>query len=66
MPIYEFRCDRCGTAFEELVRSSDAVSELTCPACRSPQVRKRISLVAARGSRRTSTASMPPACTTST
>ena len=33
MPIYEFKCNKCGNIFEQLVFSSDKEEELTCPSC---------------------------------
>lgn len=50
MPLFEFVCADCGQPFEELVRSASAVSEVTCPKCGSPQVNKKISTFASRGS----------------
>ncbi len=46
MPIFEFVCQDCGTPFEELVRSSNAVGEVSCPFCGSTQVTKQISVFA--------------------
>jgi putative FmdB family regulatory protein len=66
MPIYEFTCENCGEGFEELVRSSESVSEVACPACRSRRVRKQISLIAARTGVRSTAAPATAACTTST
>jgi len=40
MPIYEYRCQDCGTRFEKLVRGQADESELACPACG----RKRLGL----------------------
>jgi putative FmdB family regulatory protein len=48
MPIFEFVCQDCGTPFEELVRSSDAVGEISCPYCESSQVAKQISTFASQ------------------
>lgn len=48
MPIFEFVCQECGNPFEELVRSSNAVDEVTCPFCESDQVRKQISIFASK------------------
>ncbi len=62
MPIYAFRCDRCGTAFEELVPSMETAAEVACPACSSRQVRKQISLIASRGGGRSPAAPAQPAC----
>jgi putative FmdB family regulatory protein len=39
MPIYEFRCERCGHQFEELIYRRQEASELTCPKCGEPVVR---------------------------
>ncbi len=50
MPIFEFECQTCGTPFEELLRSSSAISGVVCPDCGSPQVRKKMSTIAARTS----------------
>ena len=48
MPIFEFLCQECGTPFEELVRSSNAVGEVSCPYCESSQVTKQISTFASQ------------------
>jgi putative FmdB family regulatory protein len=48
MPLYEFECDKCGVDFEELVRSSTAVDEVTCPKCGERQVHKKVSTFASR------------------
>lgn len=50
MPLYEFDCAGCGEPFEKLVRSSQAVSTVVCPACGSPHVTRRLSTFAVRGS----------------
>jgi putative FmdB family regulatory protein len=47
MPLFEFVCQACRTPFEELVRSSDAVKDVACPACGSRQVRRQLSTIAA-------------------
>jgi putative FmdB family regulatory protein len=43
MPIYEYACQDCGSAFELLVRSS-TVPE--CPQCHSQQLAKQLSVFA--------------------
>jgi len=48
MPIYEFDCRDCGEPFEELVRSSEAASEVACPACGSRLVKKKMSSFSAK------------------
>ncbi|MDA8082463.1 MAG: zinc ribbon domain-containing protein [Nitrospiraceae bacterium] len=40
MPIYEYTCNACKEAFEKLVFSTTVV---VCPACASPDVRKKMS-----------------------
>jgi putative FmdB family regulatory protein len=42
MPIYEYKCTRCGNIFEELVpRASDTT--LPCPRCESSETQKLMS-----------------------
>lgn len=41
MPIYEYRCSKCGTDFEEIV-GSNAPSP-SCPSCHSPKTEKLMS-----------------------
>ena len=48
MPLFEFVCTDCGRGFEELVRSSTAISEVTCPICHSAQVKKKVSTFASK------------------
>lgn len=42
MPIYEYRCDRCGHSLEVLRKVSDQPLQ-DCPACGQPALRKLIS-----------------------
>ena len=45
MPIYEYRCEDCGTKFEKLLRrSSDAVE---CPSCGKNRLKQELSVFAA-------------------
>ncbi|WP_456339132.1 FmdB family zinc ribbon protein [Fervidibacter sacchari] len=49
MPIYEFRCDRCGYEFEELVSWRDVEEgRVRCPNCGSKEVRRKLSLFSTR------------------
>ncbi len=48
MPIYEFVCADCGRPFEQLVLSSSKITEVTCPACQSEHVTKKISTFASK------------------
>jgi putative FmdB family regulatory protein len=47
MPLYDFSCGDCGTKFERLVRDQSAIANVDCPQCKSPQVRRELSLPAA-------------------
>jgi putative FmdB family regulatory protein len=49
MPMYEYRCNSCGTVYEKLRRASDADRELECPDCESKDVRRLISAFATGG-----------------
>ena len=40
MPIFEYKCNKCGEDFEKLVFGSQAVK---CPRCDSGDVRKKFS-----------------------
>ncbi len=44
MPIFEYRCGKCGALFEELVMR--ASQEVSCPSCASTDLEKLISAVA--------------------
>ena len=50
MPIYEYRCEDCGSHFEKLVRRSAETSELECPSCGKRHLRQELSTFAARSS----------------
>ena len=43
MPIYDYRCNACGTEFERLVRSETRV---TCPECDGRKLERLMSLTA--------------------
>lgn len=40
MPIYEYKCQKCGHKFEELVLGSE---EIKCPRCGSKRLKKLLS-----------------------
>ena len=46
MPIYEYKCQDCGTKFEKLVRRSEG-SELVCPSCGQKHLQQELSTFAA-------------------
>ena len=43
MPIYEFRCQPCGTVSSFFVRSIGSVLEPVCPHCQSTEMQRRMS-----------------------
>jgi len=45
MPMFEYRCESCGSGFEMLVRSGDTVS---CPSCGDTKVQKQFSAFAVK------------------
>ena len=47
MPIYEFECEGCGTAFEELVAAG--TESAPCPKCGGERTRRLISPVSPPG-----------------
>jgi putative FmdB family regulatory protein len=57
MPLYEYRCQKCGTSFEMLRRIQDADRDLECPQCKSEHVERLLSTFAAGGCVRSSRAS---------
>ena len=48
MPIYEYKCEDCGTPFEKLVRASDPAGP-ACPSCGTAKVTQQLSTFAAHG-----------------
>jgi putative FmdB family regulatory protein len=64
MPVYEYVCQTCSNAFEELVRANERVA---CPECTSPKVEKRFSTFATsseQNSRMSAQSSDIPGCGT--
>ena len=60
MPIFEYRCERCGNEFETLVRTSSPAVE--CPACHATELTKKLSAFAAPASSGTSRSDLPGPC----
>lgn len=60
MPLFEYRCEDCGTRFEKLVRRSEEAASLVCPSCGQNHLETELSTFAAHaGSGTASQASMP-------
>jgi putative FmdB family regulatory protein len=49
MPMYEYRCRKCGKSFEMLRRMQDADRDSKCPECRSEEVERLLSTFAGGG-----------------
>ncbi|KPJ53029.1 hypothetical protein AMJ39_06045 [candidate division TA06 bacterium DG_24] len=49
MPIYEYRCRRCGGRVEALVYSSEEEEELVCPHCSSRELERTLSIFSLSG-----------------
>lgn len=47
MPIFEYRCQDCGTKYEVLHKSSENKSDIICPSCNSLNNRKLLSTFSA-------------------
>lgn len=62
MPIYEYRCDDCGTQFEKLVRRDADVQELECPSCGESHLSQQYSTFAAHAQSSPSAAPAPGPC----
>lgn len=43
MPLYEYRCEKCGERFEKLRRMQDADRGVECPRCASDEVKRLLS-----------------------
>jgi putative FmdB family regulatory protein len=43
MPLYEYKCEKCGTKHEFLHKSINSESEVSCPNCKSKENKKLFS-----------------------
>lgn len=50
MPIYEYRCEKCGSRFEVLQRVGEDGRHLRCPKCGHEKVEKQFSAFATAAS----------------
>ncbi len=46
MPMYEYKCSKCETLFEELIYNSDDEKDLACPECGNKKVERALSAFA--------------------
>jgi len=59
MPIYEYRCEDCGTKFEKLVRRAVEAPEVACPSCGQHHLKQELSTFAAHANGRSKTSEGP-------
>lgn len=60
MPIYEYKCEKCETRFEKLVRRTADEDRLSCPSCGERHLSQEYSTFSARAN---GTAAAPaPSC----
>ncbi|MDE3157603.1 MAG: zinc ribbon domain-containing protein [Acidobacteriota bacterium] len=62
MPIYEYRCEDCGTKFEKLVRRAVDAPGIECPSCGQKHLKQELSTFAAHASNGRSTSADMPSC----
>ena len=49
MPIYEYRCGKCGSEFEQFRRIGDGDDDLKCPKCGLEKPERKLSAPSAGG-----------------
>jgi putative FmdB family regulatory protein len=52
MPVYEYKCGRCGEVFEKLIRNPSQIKNVTCSRCGSREINKLVSSFACSGTDR--------------
>jgi putative FmdB family regulatory protein len=46
MPVYDYKCQKCGKVFEKFLRTLSAAASVTCEKCGSARVKKLVSCCA--------------------
>ncbi len=62
MPIFEYKCESCGSKFEKLVRRTEDAAALGCPSCGQKHLSQEYSTFAARAGNGSSSAQEMPSC----
>ncbi len=62
MPIYEYRCQDCGTKFEKLIRRASDAPELVCPSCGEKRLQQEFSTFAAHANESSQPSGAPKSC----
>jgi putative FmdB family regulatory protein len=50
MPLYEYRCGHCQTAFDDLVRMGTPDEDVECPTCGKHEAKRLLSVFSGRTS----------------
>jgi putative FmdB family regulatory protein len=48
MPIFEYRCQKCGKTFEHFTQRASAIKPPVCPSCGSEEAERVFSVFAGR------------------
>ena len=56
MPVYEYKCEKCGQIFEKLIRNQTQKDNVTCGKCGSRKIEKLVSGFACSGTERSGSA----------
>lgn len=59
MPIFEYKCQDCGSKFEKLVRRAAEAGEVACPSCGEKHLTQELSTFAAHANGASKSADMP-------
>jgi len=62
MPVYEYRCPKCGRVFEHFWRGFERREELRCPDCGADKVEKVFSVFGTGGGSTASYSSSSASC----
>jgi putative FmdB family regulatory protein len=62
MPIYEYRCNECGQAFEMIQSVSEKDKGVHCPACKSSKVKRLMSVFSSCQASDGGSAGSSPSC----
>jgi putative FmdB family regulatory protein len=62
MPIYEYRCEDCGTKFEKLVRRAADGPSVECPSCGQKHLKQELSTFAAHAGNGNAKSAEAPSC----
>lgn len=49
MPVFEYKCSKCGNRFEVLHKSINNIESVECPDCHSKEINKLLSSFSASG-----------------